>query len=134
MVAVADDGRVAQLGQVIIVGSCYICTGLENSDLLIRRIYISTLHHVRPSTACDGSAHRMYPAIFLKLRLTRKPFRMLFSRTFNRLVQQTTLLHPLTFTSQRTKIVVWLYDNIDMRIEGRIIVRVSNHPMEHHWR
>jgi hypothetical protein len=25
---------------------------------------------------------------------------------------------------QKTKIVIWLYDNIEMRIEGRIIVRV----------
>jgi hypothetical protein len=24
---------------------------------------------------------------------------------------------------QRTKVVIWLYDNIEMRIEGRIIVR-----------
>ncbi len=27
--------------------------------------------------------------------------------------------------SQRTKVVIWLYDNIEMRIEGTIIVRPS---------
>ncbi len=33
--------------------------------------------------------------------------------------------------AQRTKVVIWLYDNIDMRIEGRIIVRrghLSSYP------
>jgi hypothetical protein len=30
----------------------------------------------------------------------------------------------LTLTHQRTKVVIWLYDNIEMRIEGRITVRV----------
>lgn len=29
--------------------------------------------------------------------------------------------------TQRQKVVIWLYDNIDMRIEGTIIVRVSKH-------
>lgn len=26
--------------------------------------------------------------------------------------------------SQKTKVSIWLYDNVDMRIEGRIIVRL----------
>lgn len=30
----------------------------------------------------------------------------------------------LTLTHQRTKVVIWLYDNIEMRLEGRITVRV----------
>ena len=33
--------------------------------------------------------------------------------------------------SQRTKVVIWLYDNIEMRIEGRIIVRIP-HPIWTH--
>jgi len=28
----------------------------------------------------------------------------------------------ITFSLQRTKISIWLYDNIEMRIEGRIVV------------
>ena len=32
---------------------------------------------------------------------------------------------------QRTKVVIWLYDNIDMRIEGRIVVRVL-YPVRTH--
>lgn len=34
--------------------------------------------------------------------------------------------HSLTTHVQRTKVVIWLYDNIEMRIEGRIIVRLSD--------
>ena len=34
---------------------------------------------------------------------------------------------------QRTKVVIWLYDNIEMRIEGRIIVRALPCP-EHRER
>ena len=34
---------------------------------------------------------------------------------------------------QKTKILVWLHDNADMRIEGRIVVsqdlRLANHPL-----
>jgi len=38
------------------------------------------------------------------------------------------------YTSQKQKVVIWLYDNIEMRIEGRIIVRVPHVPSEHDWR
>ncbi|KAI0318734.1 Sm-like ribonucleoprotein [Amylostereum chailletii] len=39
--------------------------------------------------------------------------------------QQRVMVQPINVIfknlQQRTKVVVWLYDNIDMRIEGRII-------------
>ncbi|KAG1908473.1 Sm-like ribonucleoprotein [Suillus fuscotomentosus] len=41
--------------------------------------------------------------------------------------QQRVLVQPINVIfknlQQRTKVVIWLYDNIEMRIEGRIIVR-----------
>jgi len=41
--------------------------------------------------------------------------------------QQRVMVQPINVIfknlQQRTKVVVWLYDNIEMRIEGRIVVR-----------
>jgi small nuclear ribonucleoprotein E len=41
--------------------------------------------------------------------------------------QQRVMVQPINIIfknlQQKTKVVIWLYDNIDMRIEGRIIVR-----------
>ena len=53
---------------------------------------------------------------------------MLFSKIFSRCVRPRARYHHalsyvLTIDLQRTKVVIWLYDNIEMRIEGRIIVR-----------
>lgn len=40
---------------------------------------------------------------------------------------------PYHSDSQRTKVSIWLYDNIEMRIEGRIIVRIPVHiPARRH--
>ena len=36
-------------------------------------------------------------------------------------------LEPCSPRLQRTKVVIWLYDNIEMRIEGTIIVRIYLH-------
>jgi small nuclear ribonucleoprotein E len=42
--------------------------------------------------------------------------------------QQRVMVQPINVIfknlQQRTKVVIWLYDNIEMRIEGRITVRV----------
>ena len=53
---------------------------------------------------------------------------MLFSKIFSRCVcpraqYYHALSYVLTIDLQRTKVVIWLYDNIEMRIEGRIVVR-----------
>ncbi|TFY72236.1 hypothetical protein EVG20_g759 [Dentipellis fragilis] len=43
--------------------------------------------------------------------------------------QQRVMVQPINVIfknlQQRAKVVIWLYDNIEMRIEGRIIVRAS---------
>ena len=60
------------------------------------------------------------------LRLT-SPCRMSSSRTCNRYALLLPSRPSLTTLLQRQKVVIWLYDNIEMRIEGVIIVRVSMH-------
>jgi small nuclear ribonucleoprotein E len=57
---------------------------------------------------------------------------MSFSRTFNKYdAVNSWVIYPLTLLFQKTKVVIWLYDNIEMRIEGRIIVRApSSHRLQ----
>ncbi|THH01521.1 hypothetical protein EW026_g1199 [Hermanssonia centrifuga] len=49
--------------------------------------------------------------------------------------QQRVMVQPINVIfknlQQKTKVVIWLYDNIEMRIEGRIIVRVP-YPIATH--
>lgn len=47
---------------------------------------------------------------------------MLYSNIFNRLVNILyNSLNQIFNTPQRTKVSVWLYDNVDCRLQGRII-------------
>lgn len=135
-----ECGRVSPK-QTLYGGQVATCLTINPNLSLILQVDLFTVvlvlelhirHHVRSSTTCDGSTHRkpqfLYPDSSLIV-----PQNVIFKNLQQVSIVLSNQLQYALSRFQKTKIVIWLYDNIEMRIEGRIIVCVlrSNFVAHH---
>ena len=87
-----------------------------------QRVMVQPIVREFPSQIVQDRVHILIP-------LGRMSFSKISNRYFSYCAEiASNAFIDTSISIQRTKVVIWLYDNIDMRIEGRIIVRVISNP------